>query len=269
MEKTPIGAQVLGDAMGSSMDSYGTFFSNLRLLNESSDPINSIHYHGICGETCAHISAYKSDLQLLDVILKNGFNPNVKNHKGDTIVHIATRLGDLDSLKLIYSSGKCDLDILNADGLSALDLSRSLIKDSEIFELRMFRHWNSSDPNDISTASIMKGRKACEHFLAEKVVSDRFVKTNQIMEDTIAFNKNRTAVSRIIRGINAIKNFRSYSDLSYPNSDTSREDILFFEKGWGFAVGFKLVVTRVFALEYVHRSMNVGFHNVVLRSTRK
>ena len=264
----PSGAKVLGDAMGSNPNSYGTLFTNLRVLNENSNPNDTVEYIGLCGETAAHIAAYKNDLKLLDIILKNGFHPNTKNRKGETIMHIAARLGDLETVKLIYGTGKCELDILNVEELTALDLTQRSIEEKELFELRIFRTWNRGDENDISIDKILKGRKACEIFLKEKVHIDRHARTNKIMEDTIAFNKNRTIASRMIRGISSDQNFRSFTNLSYPISDSKKkdmDDIQFFEEGWGYAVGFRIVVIRVYASEFIHRSLKVGYHNAILK----
>ena len=88
------------------------------------------------------------------------------------------------------------------------------------------------------------------------------------MEDTIAFNKNRTIASRMIRGISSDQNFRSFTNLSYPISDSKKkdmDDIQFFEEGWGYAVGFRIVVIRVYASEFIHRSLKVGYHNAILK----
>jgi len=257
-----IGSKVLGDIMGSSVNSYGTLFNNLQLMKEASDCSDNIHYQGICGETAAHISVYKGDLNLVDIILKHGFDPNTKNMKDETILQSAVRLGDIDIVRLIYATKKCDLDVKNRDGMTAYDLTQVNIEERELFELRVFRNWDRNDGKDLSISKVLAGRKNCEIFLKDKLEIDRLAKTNQIMDDTITYNSNRTKCSRIIKGINADQNYRSYTDLSYPTYATKSwpvEDIHFFEKGWGFSVGFKLVITRIYACEYVNFSLNVGF----------
>ena len=98
-------------------------------------------------------------MKLLNIILRNGFHPNTKNQKGETILHIAARLGDLDTLKLIYDTGKCELDTFNLEELTALDLTQRSIEEKELFELRIFRTWSRGDDNDISIDKILKGRK--------------------------------------------------------------------------------------------------------------
>jgi len=229
-------------------NSYGTLFSNLQLMKEAPDLSDNIHYRGICGETAAHIAVYKGDMNLVDIILKHGFDPNTKNSRDETILHCAVRLGDIDIVRLIYATKKCDLDIKNRNGMTAYDLSKVDIEESELFELRVFRNWDRNDGNNLSVLKVLNGRKNCEIFLNDKLAIDRLAKTKQIMEDTITYNSNRTMRSRIIKGISADQNYRSYSDLSYPTYATKKwpeEDIQFFEKGWGFSVGFKFVITRI------------------------
>jgi hypothetical protein len=268
----PSGAKVLGDVMGSNPNSYGTLFTNLHTLNENSNPNDTIEYVGLCGETAAHIATYKNDLKLLEIILRNGFHPNTKNQKGETIMHIAARLGDLDTVKLIYGTAKCELDTLNLEELTALDLTQRSIEEKELFELRIFRTWSRGDDNDISIDKILRGRKSCEIFLKEKVNIDRHARTNKILEDTVTFNKNRTIASRMIRGISADQNFRAFTNLSYPISENKKkdvDDIKFFEEGWGYAVGFRLVVIRIYASEFINRSLKVGYNNVILTLSKR
>lgn len=258
--------------MGSSFNSYGTLKTNLKEMSNNSDPLDTIEYMGICGETAAHISVYKSDLTLVDMILRNGFHPNTKNHVGDTIMHTAAKVGDLAIMKRIYETNKCDLDIQNNDGASSLDICNRTIQEKDIFELRVFRNWRRDDFGDITTTSIMHGRKKCAQFLSEKVQIDRLNKTKQIMGDTIAYNNRRLVASRAIRGISSERNYRSYTDLNYPQTATAswpEEDVRFFEEGWGYAVGFQLVITRVFACEYVHRSIKVGFRSAYSELRRR
>ena len=75
----------------------------------SEENLESLNTIGTCGETPAHISIYKSDVNMLKMVLAAGYDVNLKNTNGDTIFHVAAKLGDLKSLELIYATGMCDL----------------------------------------------------------------------------------------------------------------------------------------------------------------
>lgn len=48
---------------------------------------------GYCGESPGHIAIYKNDEKMLEVIIAAGADPSFKNSQGETLLHIATKLG--------------------------------------------------------------------------------------------------------------------------------------------------------------------------------
>lgn len=58
-------------------------------------------------------------------LLMDGYDPNELNKNGDTPLHIASRLGDKETLLLLHEAGAC-MDVLNTDGKTALMLADEL-----------------------------------------------------------------------------------------------------------------------------------------------
>ena len=79
----------------------------------------SINVLGNCGESPAHIAIYKNDIKMLKMLLDAGAKPNFINLNSDTLLHVATRLGSIESVKLLYETGKCNLELKNNENLTA------------------------------------------------------------------------------------------------------------------------------------------------------
>lgn len=73
----------------------------------------SIDFLGACGEAPLHISIFKKNLTLCELILKKGADPNYMNSQGDNSIHMACRIGWFEGIQVIYASGKCSIRAAN------------------------------------------------------------------------------------------------------------------------------------------------------------
>ncbi len=130
----------------------------------------SINILGNCGESPAHIAIYKNDIRMLKMLLEAGAEPNFINMNSDTLVHVAARLGSMESIKLLYETGKCDLELRNNENMSALQISNAKIKESDFFITKLFRHYDSHIPHNTDNIDYMiKMRKECSVYLSHKM----------------------------------------------------------------------------------------------------
>ncbi|PZT49160.1 hypothetical protein B6S12_00780 [Helicobacter valdiviensis] len=63
--------------------------------------------------------ARQNDVESLEILLKNGMNPNLANHKGDTLIMLASYYNSLEAVKLLISY-KADVDKVNDKNLTPL-----------------------------------------------------------------------------------------------------------------------------------------------------
>ena len=139
---------------------------------------------------------------MLKMVLKAGYDVNLKNSNGDTVFHVAAKLGDLKCLELIYETGMCDLNIQNNDKLTALGISVAKFKEADYLVMKLFNNWTASkDTDNDKIQSIVSGRVKCHTFLKKKMHADYITRNNRVCDQTNLTNIGRQAKARIIRGM--------------------------------------------------------------------
>jgi len=78
--------------------------------------------------------------------LLNNENINTQNREGETPLHIASRHGNLDTVKVLVSRKECELNILDERGNTPLHLA-CYKKALSIVKLLLEQRCNSSNPN--------------------------------------------------------------------------------------------------------------------------
>eukprot|EP01031_Cornospumella_fuschlensis_P046091 gene46091-56423_t len=102
-----------------------------------------------------------------------GADPGALNESGNNLVHTATLLGRIELIKILYETGKCDLEALSKAGLTPLVISQSPYRDEDLVAAMLFKNWCSTDRDEDLKASIIEGRKQCYKFLSVKEHQDR------------------------------------------------------------------------------------------------
>ena len=78
--------------------------------------------------------------------LLNNENINTQNREGETPLHIASKDGDLDTVKVLASRKECDLNIPDEQGNTPLHLA-CYIKALSIAKLLLEQRCNTNNPN--------------------------------------------------------------------------------------------------------------------------
>ena len=74
------------------------------------------------GNTTMHDAAISST-DILQIVFPLCKNPNAQNKKGETALFLAAQLDKIENLKILISSGRCDIDIQDNSGATALFLA--------------------------------------------------------------------------------------------------------------------------------------------------
>lgn len=262
-----VSRKILNSILNSNYDALD------HLINEKyKDALNII---GTCGETPAHISIYKHDPIMLETVLKSGFDVNLKNAKGETVLHVAAMLGDLKSLHLIYETGLSDLHLTNNDGFNALNIAGSAFREEDLKVLKLFNNWSvQEDTDDKQIKEIVSGRVQCHTFLKKKLHVDYIARNNRVVQQTTNTSQQRHIKSRIIRGVGGTREYEYTGTLEFPSlakndnqpeteskiSSFNKSDHTFFESGWGAKVGRRKIMLTIFACEFVNVSVCNGFY---------
>lgn len=241
--------------------------SDYRDLQERIDNDNAaVSNLGMCGESPAHIAIYKSDSKMLRMLLDAGTEPNLRNSSGETLVHVAAKLGNYECIQMLYETKKCELLLENYNKETALDVANSMVERSCLHSLKLFAEYNSYEPNEkTQIKSIINGRKLCSIYLAEKMIFDREEKVRNMVQNTLNANNERRQKARIIRGISGNNYTSFYSDISY-HTDINKPvwekiDMDFFKQ---YYTGIDHIVRTIFACDYVNKSIQVGYYNVLI-----
>lgn len=99
------GSRILNEILGLE-NNYDGLSEKIILVTENNERIDEI---GICGESPIHICLYKRDIKMLRILLSGKYDPNTVNSYGETIFHIAAKLGipfSIIFIKLAYLSKK-------------------------------------------------------------------------------------------------------------------------------------------------------------------
>lgn len=82
------------------------------------------------GATLLHFAAIHSPPAMLDAIVSRGGIPNHPDHDGDTPLHWAARIGDLDVINQLMKLG-ADADISNVAGLLPWHIAQQELSESD------------------------------------------------------------------------------------------------------------------------------------------
>lgn len=233
-------------------------------VEKNRDAINVV---GICGESPAHIAIYKNDKEMVELLLSGGAHPNTQNSMGDTLFHIASRLGYFHLLELLYNTKMCNLMIRNKANQLAYDIARSSVERADVHSLKLYAEYQHGEADDAVTIEIMKaGRIQCAKFLQEKMVFDRQEQVRAMVQSTLEDTAERRRKATIVRGVGAKTCTSFYPDITY-NMKLTREvwredDVNFFK---GYNEGIEKVVRLVFAMDYINKSFRVGIKNALIR----
>lgn len=237
--------------------------SDFRDLSESLEKHpEAVNILGDSGESPAHIAIYKNDMRMLQMLLDAGAEPNFCNQNNDTLVHVAARLGSLEIIKLLYETGKCNLELRNNDNLNALQIANGKLNDRDFFVTKLFRHYDASVPVETDDIHTMKARRReCSIYLSSKMAFDGIGHVERVLDNTVEYNTSRHKARSIIRG--TCNNHTDFiSQIAYPTDEklVSAEDRQFIEN---YSVGMEYITQKVFTSDFVEKSVKVGFNNAL------
>jgi ankyrin repeat protein len=99
---------------------YGELQTVTQLLNNGYD----VNVCDINGLTLLHIASWNNQVEIVDMLLKHGatfdkINLNIQNHKGETPLHLACLFGHIKIVHLLLREG-IDLTLKDCNGFTAL-----------------------------------------------------------------------------------------------------------------------------------------------------
>jgi hypothetical protein len=234
------------------------------LLNEfvvnDNSILKSINVIGYCGESPAHIAVYKNDEIMLKVFLECDADPNFKNTIGETLFHTTSKLGRFELLKLLYETGRCNLEIKDdRHQYTAVEFLENIPFNQDILiSLRLYKNWSSTDPDE--TDLIKEGRQKCLEYLKEKQQYDREMKIVSLTKEAIDWKLQREKTRRILSGDDGIYTYQYHGPyMDYPEKEGvcqfNEFDQRFFNQ---YRKGIHSVATTSFSQQFYMNSMQIG-----------
>lgn len=172
----------------------------LRQMAHRGGLIGCINSLGESGDGPLHIAAYKRSESLISTLLEAGADPNAKSSLGDTSFHISARIGDEACLRLLYASGKCNLELVNHDGLTAEDMAREDVTDDDVSLLHVYGTWTSSFRFESEKIKMSTNRLRCADLLADWLVHDNACRRQYSIDTMMETNIEYSRSVNFIRG---------------------------------------------------------------------
>ena len=97
--KNSTGNKILNQILGAGEVHHKSLLEKINISKDSNHNIDQI---GICGESPIHICLYKKDFDMLSILLTGKYDPNSVNSFGETIFHVAAKLGILLMLEQFW-----------------------------------------------------------------------------------------------------------------------------------------------------------------------
>ncbi|KAL3747178.1 hypothetical protein ACJRO7_016025 [Eucalyptus globulus] len=92
-----------------------------------------------CGQTALHLGVRHNRLETLKVLVemvRYGDLVNAQDDEGNTILHLAAANKQIETVKYLLQISEVDVNTVNRNGFSALDIVEYLPKDFKVIELR-------------------------------------------------------------------------------------------------------------------------------------
>ena len=251
--------ELLNEVLNNDMVSLRKVISIYNFSNK----LDQMDTLGLMGENALHIAIYKRDIGLTEILLNEGkCSPNVKSKRwpnDDNPVHIAARLGFAEGLKLLYATGKCNLNLLNTERQTAYDIAVQNVNDFELDLTRLYCNWDGVVTLDEERITITEGRKECAVFLKEKVEIDNENTRQTIYKNMIGENTSRNKLIGMLRNT-GYANERIF-DSTYVNYIKSNKQNNINEDDVAVVIEIEpsVAVVPVFCDDFVSRNMKSAF----------
>lgn len=155
------------------------------IIDANPDRVNFISQ---CGESPLGISIYRMHVEMVNILLAAGSDPNLKNKNGDTSFHIAARVGNVEILSILYKTGMCNLQIRNNLNQSAVDIALDIPNDTDVNLLHLFGEWNKTVALEVELQSLRDGRLVCAKYLEENSSLDAIAQRQTDIDTIIKTN---------------------------------------------------------------------------------
>ena len=197
---------------------------------------------------------------MLHLLIEYGANPNSRNRRSHSLVHVASDLGCLDMLSALYDIGDADLELCTDDGLTPLDLA-SGVRPAETVanESRKYRTWRLGKEDFHQISVIIEGRKGCYQFLQLNIIRDRRAKIDQETVSTRDWMERRSLLRRYFSGLNDEFVVTYSMGMDYPQVEgvdsMSLEEQAHFDK---YRIGVHIAAQNMSTKDFVYNSLDVG-----------
>lgn len=229
------------------------------LKNSSTNTNEVINTVSDCGETALHIAVFKWNRRMVKIFLEAGADPNCLDIHTESPVHVAAKLGLHDILSDLYYSGRCDLSIKTASGLTALDIcSMEFNPDDDLATMRSFKNWDRDRSDD--TDIVRQGRLKCVEFLKEKTNFDYHNKLDRITRESTSWMVEQSKLRHILAEPDFQHSYQTTVErIEYPETSgvptISENDQEMFEK---FRIGVHNTSEALFIHQMVQQASTVG-----------
>lgn len=184
-----------------------------------------------------HIAIFMENTQMIKLLLEYGADPNLRDKSQNTPAHCAVKIGNIEILKILYDTGKCNFndDLPNKSGLKILDIASQPLSRDERRDpiVHMYGDW-SPDQWSTTASKVERGRRECEEYIAailKKEYEDkRASSVNHLIENMTA----RQHAANVLRSSVTANDKRYITRNDYPKNFTATDwtdrDIEFFNR---------------------------------------
>lgn len=218
------------------------------------------------GESAAHIAISKNNPDLLKLLIDYGADPNCRNRASFTLVHSAANLGHLHLLRMLYGTGKANLELLTEDDLSVIDVVDGAISpDIVANHAHRFLAWQHGK-NHNDGYEITKRRKECKRYLQINIMRDQRAKIDMLTNSTNDWMIKRHTQKRYFDNYTEEYVVTYSVGIEYPEQEgidvLSRTDQASFDR---YRIGVHRVAQNLAIHDIVHNGIAVGQNRTLHR----
>jgi len=240
----------------------GNFEFLEQIIYSNREAVNTV---GPAGYNAMHVAAAKSDVAMIELLLKYGADRSLLAVDGDSCNHIACRIGNPELLKyfLDCTIDDIEIDMKNNQGQTMQDICEVVPTEKEAFDaVFSFRVWDSKDPemNKELLPGLLAGRKACRDIIIEERHRRYHNRRRHLVTTFIGNAEDRQLSQKVFRNAGTADERRFFVEQEMPGpynaQPWSKDDEVFFNSHRDDLMEGTIVS---FALDIVSRSVETAF----------
>jgi hypothetical protein len=250
--------KIIGELINACLDD--DIFRMKMICAKSPSAVNTL---GQAGYPPLHYAIFKQNFELAKHLIEINADCNLMNYKGSNALHAAVILGD-ESLVQLIMPNIVDLEVRNLERDTALDIASRLPSVDDLQFPLIFKGWRSTDDEGEMISKISSGRLSCKTAISQEIERRTAYKVTFIRHSLF---ENQLNLQKLRNTYHGDRNFalrRFTSQITLPYKHTPLEWSLETQRVYNCKpeIARELDI-RLFSMDVADRAISTAARNVV------